>query len=117
MGLRLKSYGTAGANGFSFLLLLLRFREIPLHWAFVGEVPAGSDEMANCPPEDEGACRFGASKGLLDIPPEYSAGLLSWPPIRVALTGTVRGQDGKVRNATDADARVYRIDEAVGAYR
>ncbi|GJD37766.1 hypothetical protein [Methylobacterium bullatum] len=115
MGLRLKSYGTAGSNGFS--ILLLRFREVPLHWAFVGEVPAGSEEMASCPPEDEGACRFGASKGLLDIPPEDSAGLLSWPPIRVALTGTVRGQDGKVRAATDADDRVYRIDEAVGAYR
>lgn len=115
MGLRLTSRGTAGSSSFSFLLL--QFSEAPLHWRLAGEIPAGSDDTASCDSEDGAPCQMGASKGRLEILPEDPAKPLAWPPVRITLTGTVRGDDGKVRPATSRDARVYRFDEAGGTYR
>ncbi|GJD40908.1 MULTISPECIES: hypothetical protein [Methylobacterium] len=115
MGLRLTSYGAAGARSFSFLLL--QFSKVPLRWSVAGEVPAGSDETAACDTDDGEPCRMGKSEGRLEILPEESFKPLAWPPVRVTLTGTVRGEDGKVRPATDRDARTFAFDEAKGAYR
>ena len=115
MGLRLTSRGTAGSSSFSFRLF--RFRETLPHWALAGEIPAGSDDTAGCDSEDGEPCQLGSSKGRLEILPEDSVKALSWPPVRVTLTGTLRGDDGKLRPATDRDTRTYRFDEAAGAYR
>lgn len=115
MGLRLTSYGAAGAQSLSFLLL--HFSKVPLRWRVAGEVPAGSDDTAACDSDDGQPCGMGKSQGRLDILAEDSSKPLAWPPVRVTLTGTVRGEDGKVRPATGRDARTYAFDEASGAYR
>lgn len=116
MGVRLTSYGSAGSRGFAFLLL--HFRETPLRWTLAGEVEAGSDESAACDESDgDQPCQMGKSMGRLEILPEDPARLTAWPPIRVTLTGTLAGPDGKVRSASERDARVYRFDEASGTYR
>ncbi|WP_419952000.1 hypothetical protein [Methylobacterium sp.] len=115
MGLRLTSYGAAGAHSLSFLLL--HFSKVPLRWRVVGEVPAGSDDTAACDSDDGQPCGMGKSLGQLEILAEDSFKPLAWPPIRVTLTGTVRGEDGKVRPATGRDARTYAFDEVSGTYR
>ncbi|GAN50788.1 hypothetical protein ACXR8U_08145 [Methylobacterium radiotolerans] len=112
MGLRLTVYGTAGSQGFSFLLL--QFRDAPARWALAGEVAAGADETAGCA---ENPCRLGSSTGRLEILPEDPRDPAAWPPVRVTLSGTVLGADGTLRPATDRDARVHRFDPAAGAYR
>ncbi|MCJ2128229.1 hypothetical protein [Methylobacterium sp. E-045] len=115
MGLRLTSHGAAGARSFSFLLL--HFSRVPVRWSVAGEVPAGSDETAACDTDGGEPCRMGKSEGRLEILPEESFRPLAWPPVRVTLTGTVLGEDGKLRPATGRDARTYAFDEASGAYR
>lgn len=116
MGVRLTSYGSAGSRSFAFLLL--HFRETPLRWTLAGEVEAGSDESAACDePDGDQPCQMGKSTGRLEILPEDPARPTAWPPIRVTLTGTLAGPDGKVRPASERDARVYRFDEASGTYR
>ncbi|MBP2494006.1 hypothetical protein ABID82_007099 [Methylobacterium sp. PvP062] len=112
MGLRLTVYGTAGSQGFSFLLL--QFRDAPARWALAGEVAAGADETAGCA---ENPCRLGSSTGRLEILPEDPRDPAAWPPVRVTLSGTVLGADGTLRPAKDRDARVHRFDPAAGAYR
>ncbi|MGU3402356.1 hypothetical protein [Methylobacterium brachiatum] len=116
MGVRLTSYGSAGSRSFAFLLL--HFRETPLRWTLAGEVEAGSDESAACDESDgDQPCQMGKSMGRLEILPEDPARPTAWPPIRVTLSGTLAGPDGKVRPASERDARVYRFDEASGTYR
>ncbi|XYD09182.1 hypothetical protein R1A27_00710 [Methylobacterium sp. NMS12] len=112
MGLRLTVYGTAGSQGFSFLLL--QFRDAPARWTLAGEVAAGADETAGCA---EDPCRLGSSTGRLEILPEDPRDPAAWPPVRVTLSGTLPGADGTPRPATDRDARVYRFDPAAGTYR
>ncbi|WP_331326838.1 hypothetical protein [Methylobacterium fujisawaense] len=112
MGLRLTVYGTAGSQGFSYLLL--QFRDAPAHWTLAGEVAAGADETAGCA---EDPCRLGSSTGRLEILPEDPRDPAAWPPVRVTLSGTVLGADGALRPATDRDARVYQFDPGAGTYR
>ena len=60
---------------------------------------------------------MGTSEGRLEIRPEDPRDPAAWPPVRVALSGTVLGVDGSLRPATDRDARLYRFDPASGTYR
>lgn len=115
MGLRVTSFGMQGSQSLSFLVL--RFTEMPLQWRLSGEMPAGSDDTAGCGAPEDGPCNLGASQGRLEILTQGADASTAWPPLRVTLTGTVPGPDGKVRQATARDARTYHFDQATGLYR
>ncbi|SEP46318.1 hypothetical protein SAMN04487843_12351 [Methylobacterium sp. ap11] len=119
MGLRTTAFGNQGSQSFAFLVL--RFTPAPLQWRQSGGLPAGSDDTAGCGAPEDGPCNLGASTGRLEIlagaADRDSGAPPAWPPLRVTLTGTVPGPDGRVRPATARDARTYRFDEAAGVYR
>ena len=115
MGLRVTSFGMQGSQSLAFLVL--RFTQAPLQWRLSGELPAGSDDTAGCGAPEDGPCNLGASQGRLEILSQGADAPYAWPPLRVTLTGTVPGPDGKVRPASARDARTYRFDPAAGLYR
>jgi hypothetical protein len=83
-------------------------------WRHVGSIRAGIDHSAACDagaatPADRCVRNTGGLRFLQD-----SAG--ARPAIVVTFSGSVRADDGTVRDAGPQDAKTYRYDEASGAY-
>ena len=83
-------------------------------WHHAGTVRAGVDQSAGCPAG--GATPATAcvrNRGGLRFLPA-SAG--AFPEIRVSFSGSVRGDDGAIREAGAADDVTYRYDPGIGGY-
>ena len=114
MGLPITRLASGGVSTTGYSM----FRVAPndgVAWTYAGDIDTGTENGADCD-GDEAARRCYASTGTVRQLQVRTAGLPLWPDFEVAVSGTVVGDDGKVRPAVADDARIWRFDKQQGVY-
>ncbi|AHE54757.1 hypothetical protein [Sphingomonas sanxanigenens] len=114
IGLPIRRFEPGGISITGFSMFRLAVADAS-GWTYAGDIDTGTDNGADC--DGGGAERpCYASSGTLRQLQVRTAGLPSWPDFEVAVSGTIVGDDGKVRPVTAEDATLWRFSEKAGAY-